>query len=199
MLSQKEQQVLNVVTQFWDRHHYAPSNLDIAHAMGLKTRAGVVRYLKSLQEKGYLIRQGHTISIVPQRTGIPLLGKISAGLPLEAYECEDEINVLSLLSRRDCFLLRVNGDSMQESGILDGDMVFIRQQMTARNGEIIVALLDHTEATLKEYQQLSDGRVCLIAHNCNYPPQIFDPSQVIIQGVYTGIRIDAILLNQHKP
>lgn len=198
MLSLKEQQVLKVVTDFWEQHGYSPSNLDIAYALGIKTRAGVVRYLKGLKDKGYLLREGHTLKLTKPRAGIPLLGKIAAGLPLEAYPCDDELDVVSLLDRRDCFLLRVNGDSMQDSGILDGDLVLIRHQNTARTGAIVVALIDHTEATLKEYQQLTDGRVCLIAHNECYPSQIYEASQVMIQGVYTGMRIDSTLFNQHK-
>jgi repressor LexA len=118
---------------------------------------------------------------------IPLHGRIAAGVPIEAMEGQAMLSVPSaLLGAGDHYALEVSGDSMMEAGILDGDYALIQRTEVAREGQIVVALIDEAEATLKYYRR--DGaRVRLDPANAAYEPQIYDPRQVRIQGKLAGI------------
>lgn len=118
---------------------------------------------------------------------IPLHGRIAAGVPIEAMEGHNMLSVpAALLGAGDHYALEVSGDSMIEAGILDGDFALIQRTETAREGEIVVALIDETEATLKYFRR-DAGRVRLDPANSAYEPQIYDPRQVRIQGKLAGL------------
>ena len=119
---------------------------------------------------------------------IPLYGKIAAGTPIEAIANEQErIQVpTDMLTRGDFYALTIDGESMKEGGILDGDTVIIKKVDTARNGEIIVALVDDNEATLKVFKR-ERNQIMLIPQNSRYETQILEASRVKIQGVLAGL------------
>lgn len=118
---------------------------------------------------------------------IPLHGRIAAGVPIEAMEGQNMLSVpAALLGAGDHYALEVSGDSMIEAGILDGDFALIQRTESAREGQIVVALIDEMEATLKYFRR--DGsRVRLDPANSAYEPQIYDPRQVRIQGKLAGL------------
>jgi repressor LexA len=118
---------------------------------------------------------------------IPLHGRIAAGVPIEALETSSMLSVpAALLGSGEHYALEVSGDSMVEAGILDGDYALIRRTDTARDGEIVVALVRGEEATLK-YLRRENGRVRLDPANSAYEPQIFDPREVVVQGKLAGL------------
>ncbi|MFM5916905.1 MAG: transcriptional repressor LexA [Novosphingobium sp.] len=118
---------------------------------------------------------------------IPLHGKIAAGMPIEALETSATLPVpAALLGAGEHYALDVSGDSMIEAGILDGDFALIRRTDTARDGEIVVALVRGEEATLK-YLRRQDGRVRLDPANAAYEPQVYDPREVVVQGKLAGL------------
>ena len=118
---------------------------------------------------------------------IPLHGRIAAGMPIEALETGAMLPVpAALLGAGEHYALEVSGDSMIEAGILDGDYALIRRTDTARDGEIVVALVRGEEATLK-YLRQEDGRVRLDPANSAYEPQIYDPREVVVQGKLAGL------------
>jgi repressor LexA len=117
---------------------------------------------------------------------IPLLGRIAAGQPIEAIEGRDELNLADFLMSSDRFALQVTGNSMIDAGILDGDTVIIRQQQTATNGDLVVALIDGIEATLKRLKKLPDGMILLMPENKLMEPKVYPAQRVQIQGVVVG-------------
>jgi repressor LexA len=117
---------------------------------------------------------------------LPLLGRIAAGQPIEAIPGEDEIDLSEFFVNHNRFVLRVAGDSMIEDGILDGDMVVVEKRDTADNGEIVVALIDGNEATLKRLQKNRDGSVTLRPANSSLSPMRYNAARVRIQGVVVG-------------
>ena len=118
---------------------------------------------------------------------IPLHGRIAAGVPIEAMETTAMLPVpAALLGSGEHYALEVSGDSMIDAGILDGDYALIRRTDTARDGEIVVALVRGEEATLK-YLRRESGRVRLDPANAAYEPQVYDPSEVVVQGKLAGL------------
>jgi repressor LexA len=118
---------------------------------------------------------------------IPLHGRIAAGVPIEAFEDHSMLPVpAALLGSGEHYALEVSGDSMVEAGILDGDFALIRRTDTARDGEIVVALVRNEEATLK-YLRRDGGKIRLDPANSSYDPQIYDPSEVVVQGKLAGL------------
>jgi repressor LexA len=118
---------------------------------------------------------------------IPMHGRIAAGVPIEAMEGQTMLSVpAALLGSGDHYALEVSGDSMIEAGILDGDYALIQRTEVAREGQIVVALIDEAEATLKYFHK-ADGKVRLDPANSAYEPQIYDPRQVRIQGKLAGL------------
>jgi repressor LexA len=117
---------------------------------------------------------------------IPLVGRIAAGLPLEAIEDHQELNLAEMFMGPELFALRVTGDSMVDAGILDEDYVIIRKQLVARDGDIVVAMIDKSEATLKRFKRKSEEQVALIPENQFMEPMIYAAERVSIHGVLVG-------------
>ena len=169
--STKQQEILRFLRQFIDESGYAPSVREICAAVGLKSTASVHYHLGELKRQGLIEMDGgknRTISLpeTPERGRIPVLGTVTAGLPILAVE-----NIEGYLpwdGDENCFALRVRGLSMVGAGILDGDKVVVRPQATADNGDIVVALLED-EATVKRFRRDSSG-VWLLPENPDFDP-----------------------------
>jgi len=114
------------------------------------------------------------------------VGRIAAGHPIEAIPGQEELNLSEMFVGRDRYALQIKGDSMIGVGILDGDLVIIEPRDRAEYGDIVVALIDEQEATLKRYKRYADGRVELSPENPDLQPMIFDPRRVRIQGILVG-------------
>ena len=167
----KAQRILEYVNCFIQENGYAPSVREIGAAVGLRSTASVSYHIQALQEKGLLMTptaKGRKRAIVTNvRPGqIPIVGVVTAGVPILAVENQE--GTMCWDGERDCFALRVRGDSMIGAGILSGDLVVVRPQQTADDGQIVVALLED-EATVKRLHR-KNGEVWLLPENENYAP-----------------------------
>src|SRR6188768_178028 len=205
MLTGRQQEIWDFLTEYVDAHGYPPTVREIGEAVGLASPSTVHAHLANLERAGLLKRDptkpraielvGRKREEAPQRAAssapiLPLVGQIAAGGPLLAEQSiEDRIAVPEPLGRNADFLLRVKGDSMVEAGILDGDIVVVRKQSDARAGEIVVALVGDDEAadeaTVKTFHRERDGRIRLQPENAALEPLF--PEHVEILGKVTGV------------
>jgi len=198
-LSDKQQSFLTFLEDWIDRAGRAPSLRQAAQALGI-SHAAVAQYLRTLEEKGCLQREGRYSRRIrllhrPGRAAagergreVPVIGRIAAGLPMYAQpEWEGSVVVdRSLFKSPDLFALRIKGDSMVQAGIRDGDMAICEPRQFARNGEIVVALLDGQEATVKRFY-LRPTQVELRPENSGYEPRLYDFDRVLVQGKVVGL------------
>ncbi len=196
MLTPSEKKTLKFIQKYCIEKGYSPTLTEIAKGIGIKSKGVVHRYIKTLESLNLISISSHrkrgivlnleayeNQSVAPI---IPLLGRIAAGQPIEAIEGREEINLADFIMNPDRFALQVSGDSMIEAGILDGDTVIIKHQNTAENGDIIVALIDGLEATLKRLKKLPDGMILLIPENKLMEGIIYEAKRIQIQGVVVG-------------
>ncbi len=196
MLTPSEQKTLKFIQKYCIEKGYSPTLNEIAQGIGIKSKGVVHRYIKTLESLNMISISSHrkrgiclnleayeNQSVAPI---IPLLGRIAAGQPIEAIEGREEINLADFIMNPDRFALQVSGDSMIEAGILDGDTVIIKHQNTAETGDIIVALIDCLEATLKRLKKLPGGMVLLIPENKLMEGIIYEAKRIQIQGVVVG-------------
>jgi len=170
----------------------APPTLDeLARGLGMTSRGSLHRHIQALVDAGLVEpmqgkKRGVRLAEQPEADNddeLPLMGRIAAGRPIEALASPEGFEVPPQLRRdRTCYVLQVEGDSMVEDGIFDGDWVVVEERDTADNGEMVVALIDGEEATLKRLEKRGD-RVVLHPANAAYEPQVYRPEQVTIQGV----------------
>lgn len=196
MLTDRQRQVYDFISHYWQMHGYAPKLREIGEHLDINSRGTVHRYLKALEEAGLITVEpdrARGIRLQPAQPEaainvyiLPLVGTIAAGRPIEAIPGEDHIDLSEFFVNADRFVLRVQGDSMIEDGILDGDMVVVEKRDTARNGEIVVALIDREEATLKRIRHNNDDSVTLQPANSQMPPMRYAAERVQIQGVVVG-------------
>lgn len=181
----------NFISDYIAEHHDSPSFYEMTEAMGISPRSKslITRSLKSLENEGQveLRKAGRRLLISLFSRQLPLLGKISAGAPIEAIADRQLIDPNALLFGENHFALKVKGDSMIEEGILDGDLIICRQNNVAREGEIVVALIDHTSATLKKISYKIKGVITLIPANAQLKPRAYAPDRIQIQGIYIGL------------
>lgn len=181
----REEQVLNFIRDFSAENGYAPSIREICAGVGLRSTASVNYHLKNLQQKGMLTlgEKGRKRAIAaPQRPGqIPLIGTVTAGLPILALENRE--GTISWDGDPSCFALRVRGDSMINAGIFSGDVVVVRPQPTADDGQIVVARLED-EATVKRLRR-RNGQIWLMPENEAYAP--IDGTYAQIVGVVKAL------------
>lgn len=191
-LSKKQKLVLDYITEFIQINGYAPSYREIAEYFGLSSTATVHDHVRALEDKG-LITSTHNVARslepVKARFGkaieLPLVGLIAAGEPIEAVEQNESIAIPSTMVRdENSYVLKVRGDSMIEDGILDGDYVIVERNFYPQNGDVVVALLDNTYATLKRYYREKD-RIRLQPANSTMQP-IYDKNPAI-QGIVRGV------------
>ena len=191
-LTKKQKEILDFITQFIQTNSYAPSYREIAEYFGYSSTATVHEHIKSLEDKGLLTsshNEARSLEIVEHRFGkaieLPLAGLITAGEPIEAIETNETIAVpQNLVKDENSFVLKVKGESMIEDGILDGDYVVVERSFYPKNGDVVVALLDNTYATLKKYYREKD-RIRLQPANKTMKP-IYSKNPAI-QGIVKAI------------
>ncbi|WP_448586570.1 transcriptional repressor LexA [Thermaurantiacus sp.] len=217
MLTAKQLELLRFIDARLKATGVSPSFEEMKQALGLKSKSGVHRLVEALEERRFLRRLANRaralevlrlpgepvpppapvvdLAVARARAArsaagpvaIPFAGRIAAGLPIEAVEDVETIEVPpALLGAGEHFALQVVGDSMVEAGILDGDFALIRRTEEARAGDIVVALIDGEEATLKYFHR-EKGMIRLDPANSAYAPQFFLPSRVRIQGKLAGL------------
>ena len=209
MLTRKQSELLTYLSDHMQQHDVPPSFDEMRDALGLASKSGVHRLVSGLEERGYIRRlanRARAIEILKPVTAaasgvvtravetasnlvsLPLLGRIAAGTPIEALS--DPTNHLeipaSMIGSGEHFALEIVGDSMVGAGILDGDTVVIQRAETARHGEIVVALINQQEATLKTLLK-EPGRVGLEAANPRYETRYFSTGEVEVQGKLAGL------------
>lgn len=202
-LTKRQKQILDFLAEFIAENHYSPSFEEIADSMNLKSVATVHKHLQVLEEKGYVRREfnrSRALEITAKyyeeiRTNrqklitfhrsddhdTPLLGTIAAGQPIEAFESNESLSFAPFLNSDNVFALQVNGQSMVDDHILDGDYVLVERTARAQNGEIVVALVDGSDATLKRFYR-EGASVRLQPANAAMDPIIVPADQVQIQG-----------------
>lgn len=192
MLTGLEEKILQCITRHITQNGHAPTLVEIGESLDIKSKGTVHRYVDSLIEKGHLHRTGRSwrgLRLTGERSRglliLPFAGRIAAGQPIEAIPEQLEINFSDMLMGEGRYVLEVKGDSMIEAGIFNGDLVIIRESATADNGDIVVALIDNGEATLKKLRKHGD-RVELIPANQSMAPMIYPADRVHIQGVVVG-------------
>lgn len=202
MLTLSQNKTLTFIKDFVAKYSYAPTMAEIAKGIGIKSRGVVHRYVHALEEHGliHLVPGRHrNIQLledddsdggggqVHQEMSLPLLGCIAAGRPIEAIAHQERLDLSGLMLGDNRYALQVKGDSMIEEGIFDGDIVICEHSQTARNGEIVVALIDNQEATLKRLQRNPDNSITLIPANARLSPMVYEASRVMVQGIFIGL------------
>ncbi len=194
-LTRRQREVLDVIREFIEREGYSPSLEEIGRKLGLSSVATVHKHVSLLVDKGYVQRawnQNRSIELTdadrPSTVRLPLRGAIAAGAPIEAVATRETICVPADMIREasTAYVLRVQGDSMIDEQIRDGDFVVVEARSTAADGETVVAMLDETDVTLKRLQR--DGaRVRLLPANPLLKPIVVPAETVRIQGVVVGV------------
>ena len=215
MLTRKQHELVCFINDRLNETGVSPSFEEMKDALDLKSKSGVHRLISALEERAFIRRlpnRARALEVLrmPERTEkapvskaniksapvrepandvveIPLHGRIAAGVPIEAFEGSSMLAVpAALLGSGEHYALEVSGESMVEAGILDGDYALVRRTDTARDGEIVVALIEETEATLKFFRR-EGAMVRLDPANRAYDPQRYSPAQVRVQGKLSGI------------
>jgi repressor LexA len=196
-LTRRQKELMDFLVDFINKNGYSPSYEEIASGLKLASLATVHKHIQALQSKNYLRRSfNHSRSLeVAERyfaeekarrpttdLSVPLLGRIAAGTPVEAIPNAESLQFSDFARDENTYALQVRGDSMIEDHICSGDYVLVEKTDTVKNGEIVVALVDGTEATLKRYYREPDGRVRLQPANTAMQPIFIDPSQLDVQG-----------------
>src|SRR5690242_17025172 len=199
-ITKRQRQVYDFISGFVQTHGYSPSFEEIGNGLGLSSLATVHKHITNLEKKGLLRRdynRSRSIDVLPPRgrmkqalapppLSLPLLGRIAAGHPIEAVENPESISLADFTGSKDVFVLQVRGDSMQDEAILDSDYVLVEKTATARNGEIVVALVEGTETTLKRFYKEAD-EIRLQPSNAAMAPIIVPAHAVQIQGRVIGV------------
>ena len=204
MLTKKQKELLDYIKIVNKEHGISPSYEEMKNKLSLKSKSGIHRIISALEERGFikkLANKARAIEIVTSEKNytsknenitkvveIPLYGKIAAGTPIEAIS-----NISSFISTPDNMInkgehyaLEISGESMTGSGINDKDIAIIKRSSSAINGQIVVALVDKTEATLKKLKKTSSN-IVLLPSNDLYQAQSYEPSRVQIQGILVGL------------
>jgi repressor LexA len=194
-VTRRQKEVIDFLESFVTRNGYSPSFEEIARGMGLKSLATVHKHITNLEKKGMLDRvhnRSRSIDVVPPGTRtrssdrLPLAGRIAAGMPVETTETAESISLHDVVGNRDVFALEVRGDSMRDEHIISGDYVLVERTRTARQGEIVVALVHGSETTLKRFY--TEGNVVrLQPSNLEMEPIYVPAAQVAIQGRVLGV------------
>jgi len=197
-LTRRQKEVMDFLNAFIHERGYSPSYEEIAAGLGLASLATVHKHIQALESKQYVSRNyNHSRSLeigsrffaeedarLPKAVdaSIPLLGRIAAGSPVEAIQNPETLHFSDFVRSEGTFALEVRGESMIEDHICSGDFVLVEKTDRVKNGEIIVALVDGAEATLKRYYPEADGRVRLQPANAAMAPIYVDPENLEIQG-----------------
>lgn len=196
-LPQRQREVLDYLRQSLREKGYVPSIRELGEALGLRSTSTIHYHLTGLADRG-LIRwdkgKNRAIQLIgeefapePRGAVLPMAGRIVAGSPIEAIEGVDEVDLATLWPANNVYLLEVKGNSMIEDHIAPGDWVVIRKQASAHDGEIVVALIDQEEATLKRLYREKGGRFRLQPANSEMEPIYVEPGRLTIQGKVVGV------------
>lgn len=197
-LTKRQKEILDYIASFIDDQGYAPSFEEIAESFGYSSLATVHEHLSNLERKGYIRKsynESRSIELLSRETGggaafeLPLLGAVAAGLPIEAIENRETLAVPPDMvnRRRDNYVLRVEGNSMIEEQIRDGDYIVVQAQHTAEDGQMVVALVSGEAATVKKLYREPGGRIRLQPANVTMDPIIVSAAEVRIQGIVVGV------------
>ena len=201
MLTKKQSKLYNFLKDKIKKTNVSPSFEEMKIAMGLKSKSGIQRLVNGLIERGFIEKKDNkkrAINIVNNSVSkknndliisLPLLGSIAAGNPIETIENSDEniqIPLHLISANKKNYVLKVEGDSMVNKGIVDGDKAIIEYCNDAENGDIVVALINDNEVTLKKLKKNKD-KIYLIPANDNYKIQSFNSDEIKIQGKLKGI------------
>jgi len=193
-ITRRQKQVLDFIANFVQSNGYSPSFEEIGHAMGLSSLATVHKHISNLEQKGLLRRdynRSRSIDIVGSRRkapndSLPLLGRIAAGRPIEQVAQPETISLTDFTRSKDVYVLQVTGESMQDEHIVDGDYVLVEKTETARDGEIVVALVNGSDTTLKRIYREGD-QIRLQPSNAAMAPIIVPAINVQVQGRVVAI------------
>lgn len=194
-LTSKQNQVLDFVKQSIAKKGYPPTVREICNALNLSSPATAHAHLNTLENKGYIKKtnsKNRAIELLVKNeyevediTDIPLLGKVTAGSPIEAIEMPDEYFTLPsylIPAKKEVFALRVNGESMINAGVHDNDIVIVQRQQTANNGDMVVAMTEDNEVTLKTFYK-EDGYFRLQPENDTMAPIILDKVSIVGKAI----------------
>jgi repressor LexA len=206
-LTRRQKQVYDFLARFVEEHGYSPSFEEIGEGLGLSSLATVHKHISNLEQKGLLKRdynRSRSIDLLRPRgrmkqalaaTGpagyasgltLPLMGRIAAGRPVEALENPESISLADFTRSKDVYVLQVTGESMQDEHIVNGDYVLVEKTSTARDGEIVVALVNGSDATLKRIYTEGD-KIRLQPSNAAMQPIMVSAAAVQIQGRVIGV------------
>jgi len=200
VLTKRQHEVYEFIDHFQREEIYCPSFEEIRAGLGLASLATVHKHIGNMERKGALKRdpnRSRSIQLLPLRRkekkssrtndfSLPLLGRVAAGQPLEAFPSSETISLADFTRSRDVYVLQVNGQSMQDEGIMDGDYVLVEKIQTASKGEIVVALVGGYETTLKRFYREGDT-IRLQPSNATMQPIIVPAEEVQLQGRVVGV------------
>ena len=203
MLTKKQKELLDYISLVNNKNGISPSYEEMKDKLNLKSKSGIHRIISGLEERGFIKKlpnKARAIEVLIDRNisqtkefhnkiiDIPLYGKIAAGTPIEAIShTTSKIPIPSnMLKKGEHYALEISGESMTGSGINDKDVAVIKKSNSAHNGQIVVALIDKTEATLKKLKKTS-SKIVLLPSNDLYQAQSYEPSRVQIQGILVGL------------
>ena len=197
-LTRRQRELYDFISHFVQKHGYSPSFEEIGKGLGLSSLATVHKHVSNLEKKGLLKRdynRSRSIDLLAPKGKmklafapgvLPLVGRIAAGRPVETFEQPDTISLADITRAKDVFVLEVRGDSMQDEHIVDGDYVLVEKVSTARNGEIVVALVEGAETTLKRFYK-EGAIISLQPSNPAVQPILVPAAAVQIQGRVIGV------------
>ncbi len=202
-ITKRQREIYDFIARFVAEHGYSPSFEEIGEGTDLSSLATVHKHVTNLEKKGLLKRdynRSRSIDVLPPRGALkksmevaastamelPLMGRIAAGRPVEALQNPETISLADFTRSKEVFVLQVKGDSMQDEAILDGDYILVEKTGVVRNGEIVVALVDGMESTLKRIFKEGD-KVRLQPSNAAMQPVIVSAAAVQVQGRVIGV------------
>ena len=200
-ITRRQREMYDFISRFVAEHGYSPSFEEIAQGMDLSSLATVHKHVTNLEKKGLLTRdynRSRSIDLLPPKgrlkqamsvntsVVLPLRGRIAAGQPIEAVESPETISLADFVRSKEVFVLEVRGESMQDEAIIDGDYVLVEKTSSAHNGDIVVALVDKTAATLKRLYREGDN-IRLQPSNAGMKPIIVPAASVDVQGRVIGV------------
>jgi repressor LexA len=195
-LTRRQKEMLDFLDGYIEQHGYAPTIEETADHFELRSLATVHKHLTNLQKKGLVKRdwnRSRALELVPtdvkvHAVELPLLGRVAAGSPIEAVTSSETIFVPEdMLGREETYVLQVKGDSMIEEQIRDGDYVIVENRRAARDGEMVIALLDGESVTLKKLFREGGGKIRLQPANARLKPLVVDQGRLRVQGVVIGV------------
>jgi repressor LexA len=200
-ITKRQREVYDFIAEFVQKNQYSPSYEEIREGLGLNSLATVHKHITNLEQKELLTRdynRSRSIDLLPPKGRLkqamsvntsmvlPLLGRIAAGQPIEAIERPETISLADFVRSKEVFVLEVRGESMQDEHILDGDYVLVEKTKQAHNGDIVVALVESSDATLKRFYREGD-KIRLQPSNVKMKPIIVPAADVEIQGRVIGV------------